>query len=116
MVKKIINLGKKIFNCGKRIVDCGKKTFDFAKAKIYVFMAFMSALTATIFGVIRLDAKQARAIFAENRAENFVDSGIKILIAVVIGALLLGGLYALFGDTILPTLTEKVESMFEFKG
>ena len=34
----------------------------------------------------------------------------------IIGALLLGGLYALFGDTIMPTVTEKVEDMFEFKG
>jgi len=33
--------------------------------------------------------------------EGFVDSGVKILIAVVIGALLLGGLYLLFDDTIL---------------
>ena len=52
----------------------------------------------------------------ETRAENFVDSGIKILIAVVIGALLLAGLYALFGDTIMPTVTDKVEDMFNFKG
>ncbi len=99
-----------------KIINLGKKTLNFAKAKIHVLMAFISTLTATIFGVIRLDAKQAKAIFAENRAENFVDSGIKILIAVVIGALLLGGLYALFGDTILPTLTERVEEMFDFKG
>ena len=49
-------------------------------------------------------------------AKALLDSGIKILIAVVIGALLLGGLYALFGDTILPTLTEKVEDMFNFAG
>ncbi len=59
---------------------------------------------------------QTKVLIAENRAENFVDSGIKILIAVVIGALLLGGLYALFGDTILPTLTDRVEEMFDFKG
>jgi hypothetical protein len=59
---------------------------------------------------------QARVMLATTRAENFVDSGIKILIAVVIGALLLGGLYALFGDTIMPTVTEKVEEMFEFNG
>ena len=50
------------------------------------------------------------------KAEGFVDSGIKILIAVVIGALLLGGLYALFGDTILPTLTERVEDLFDYAG
>ena len=63
-----------------------------------------------------LKAIQAKQLRASKRGENFVDSGIKILIAVVIGALLLGGLYALFGDTILPTLTEKVEEMFEFAG
>ena len=61
-------------------------------------------------------AIRSNAMLAANRAENFVDSGIKILIAVVIGALLLGGLYALFGDTIMPTVTEKVKSMFDFKG
>ena len=59
---------------------------------------------------------QAVILLTARRGENFVDSGVKILIAVVIGALLLGGLYALFGDTIMPTVTEKVEEMFEFKG
>ena len=59
---------------------------------------------------------QAVILLTARRGENFVDSGIKILIAVVIGALLLGGLYALFGDTIMPTVTQKVKDMFEFKG
>ena len=39
----------------------------------------------------------------EEKAENFVDTAIKILMAVVIGALLLAGLYKLFADTVLPT-------------
>ena len=59
---------------------------------------------------------RTRVMLASCRGENFVDSGIKILIAVVIGALLLGGLYVLFGDTIMPTVTEKVKDMFNFKG
>lgn len=59
---------------------------------------------------------QAVILLTARRGENFVDSGVKILIAVVIGALLLGGLYALFGDTIMPTVTKKVEEMFKFKG
>ncbi len=59
---------------------------------------------------------QVAILLTANRGENFVDSGIKILIAVVIGALLLAGLYALFGDTIMPTVTEKVNDMFDFKG
>lgn len=59
---------------------------------------------------------QAVILLTARRGENFVDSGVKILIAVVIGALLLAGLYALFGDTIMPTVTKKVEEMFKFKG
>ena len=43
-------------------------------------------------------------------------TAIKILIAVVLGALLLAGLYTLFGDTVLPTVTERVEEMFDYKG
>ena len=61
-------------------------------------------------------AIRAAALIQANRAENFVDSGIKILIAVVIGALLLAGLYALFGETIMPTVTQKVKDMFDFNG
>ena len=45
----------------------------------------------------------------EEKAENFVDTAIKILMAVVIGALLLAGLYKLFADTVLPTLTQNVQ-------
>jgi len=48
------------------------------------------------------------------RAEGFVDTAIKILMAVVIGALVLGGLYSLFGDTVLPTLTQKIRDMFNY--
>lgn len=40
----------------------------------------------------------------------------KILIAVVLGALLLAGLYALFNDTVLPTLTNRVKEMFDYAG
>ena len=50
------------------------------------------------------------------RAEGYVDSGVKILIAVVIGALLLAGLYALFHNTIMPTVTQKVQDLFNYHG
>jgi hypothetical protein len=51
-----------------------------------------------------------------NSGEGFVDTAVKILISVVIGGLLLAGLYLLFKDTVLPTLTEKITEMFNFKG
>jgi len=59
---------------------------------------------------------RVKAAFTNNKAEGFVDSGVKILISVVIGALLLGGLYTLFGDTILPTLTLKIQDLFNYAG
>lgn len=98
--------------------------FKRAKAKIIGAVSVVKAAvcrkiqrtrTAVNAAAYRL-AVRSNTMLAANRGENFVDSGIKILIAVVIGALLLGGLYALFGDTIMPTVTQKVTEMFNFKG
>jgi len=61
-------------------------------------------------------AVRTQAAIANPTGEGFVDSGVKILIAVVIGALLLGGLYALFNTTILPTLTTKIQGLFNYAG
>ena len=57
-----------------------------------------------------------RRAVCSNAGEGYIDTAIKILIAVVLGALLLAGLYTLFGDTVLPTVTERVEEMFDYKG
>ncbi len=51
-----------------------------------------------------------------NRGDGYIDTAVKILIAVVLGALLLAGLYALFGDVVMPTLTNKIKGMFNYAG
>lgn len=51
-----------------------------------------------------------------NRVHPRFRKAIKILIAVVLGALLLAGLYALFNDTVLPTLVDRVKEMFDYGG
>ena len=61
-------------------------------------------------------AIKAQTAMQSRKAEGYVDSGVKILIAVVIGALLLSLLYALFNTTIMPTVTTKIQSLFNFKG
>ena len=61
-------------------------------------------------------AVSAKTAIANTRAEGYVDSGVKILIAVVIGALLLSGLYALFNTTIMPTVTSKITELFNYAG
>lgn len=57
---------------------------------------------------------RAKTAVDNAKAEGYVDSGVKILIAVVIGALLLAGLYALFNTTIMPTVTQKVRDLFNY--
>lgn len=54
--------------------------------------------------------------FRKRTAEGYIDTAVKILIAVVLGALLLGLLYALFKDTIMPTVTQKITEMFNYAG
>lgn len=55
-------------------------------------------------------------VLANNSGENYVDTAVKILIAVVLGALLLAGLYELFGDVVMPTLTRRIQEMFNYAG
>lgn len=54
-------------------------------------------------------------VFTQKSGEGFVDTALKILISVVVGALLLAGLYTLFNDTILPTLTQKIINLFNYQ-
>ena len=60
--------------------------------------------------------REIMRILAQQKVEGFVDTALKILISVVVGALLLAGLYTMFKDTILPTLTQKVTNLFNYQG
>ena len=55
-------------------------------------------------------------ILRRKEGEGFVDTALKILISVVVGALLLAGLYTLFKDNILPTLTQRITNLFNYRG
>ena len=48
------------------------------------------------------------------RAEGYVNSGVKILIAVVIGSLLLYALYGLMKDNIMSQVNRSVGNMFDY--
>ena len=76
----------------------------------------MKKLINSIRSKVNSIAVRTKSAVDNARAEGYVDSGVKILIAVVIGALLLAGLYTLFNSTILPTVTAKVQALFTYKG
>ena len=42
----------------------------------------------------------------------YISDGVKIIIAVVLGALLLGALTAIFNDTVIPRITAEIEGLF----
>lgn len=82
-----------------------------SKAKNAVNNATVKATT-----FLMVQKNKMRLAVANNSGENYVDSAVKILIAVVLGGLLLAGLYALFGDVVMPTLKTKIQEMFNYAG
>ena len=65
--------------------------------------------------VVSLKSKAVKVIETK-KAETYVDTGVKVLIAVVIGALLLALLYSLFDETIAPAVETKVAEIFNYAG
>lgn len=54
------------------------------------------------------------ALVKDNRGQGALDTAVVVLISIVLGALILAGLYALIDDTVLPTLTQKIQEMFNY--
>ena len=74
----------------------------------------MKKFIANIRSKFNSMATRAVVAVSNTKAEGYVDSGVKILIAVVIGALLLTLLYTLFNGTIMPTVTTKIQELFAY--
>ena len=77
----------------------------------------MRKMMNKVVGNMKVTVAKAAMLLKDKKGENYVDTAVKILIAVVIGALLLlAGLYALFGDVVMPTLTRRIQEMFNYAG
>lgn len=63
---------------------------------------------------IAVHKQKLLAKLRDNSGQGAVDVAIVCLLSVVLGALILAGLYALMGDTVLPTLTQKIQDMFNY--
>ena len=57
-----------------------------------------------------------QTVVAEKRAEGYIDTAVKIIIGVVIGGVLLAGLYTLFNTTVIPNLQTEIGQMFSYTG
>lgn len=71
--------------------------------------------TAAVNSMSAVHAFNRRAVCG-NAGEGYIDTAVKVLIAVVLGALVLAGLYAILNDTVMPTVTQKITEMFSYNG
>lgn len=71
--------------------------------------------TAAVNSMSAVLAFNLRAV-CSNAGEGYIDTAVKVLIAVVLGALVLAGLYAILNDTVMPTVTQKITEMFSYNG
>ena len=68
------------------------------------------------FAKMKSKVVSAKSALVSRSGEGYVDTGVKIIIGVVIGGVILAGLYTLFNTTIIPTLTTKITGMFSYAG
>ena len=57
-----------------------------------------------------------KAAITCRKAEGYVDTGVKVLIAVVLGALVLSLLYSLVNTTIMPNVRTEITELFSYAG
>lgn len=57
-------------------------------------------------------AVRTRNILSNEAGDFYISDGVKIIIAVVLGALLLAALTLIFNDTVIPRITREIEGLF----
>ena len=56
------------------------------------------------------------AALTDRTGQGTLDVAITVLISIVLGALILAGLYLIVDDTVLPTITQRIKDMFNYAG
>ena len=102
--KKLLNLQEEYFM--KKFI---KKITHTAKSAVTCIK------TAAVNSRSAVLAFNRRAV-CSNAGEGYIDTAVKVLIAVVLGALVLAGLYTILNDTVMPTVTQKITEMFSYNG
>lgn len=69
--------------------------------------AIQTLKTKAAYAVIR-----TKSILKNEAGDFYISDGVKIIIAVVLGALLLAALTLIFNDTVIPRITREIEGLF----
>lgn len=72
----------------------------------------MKKFTVCIHSKISDLRSRAQKALSNQRGDFYISDAVKIIIAVVLGALLLAALTLIFNDTVIPRITSEIESLF----
>ena len=61
-------------------------------------------------------ADRTATALTDRTGQGTLDVAITVLISIVLGALMLAGLYLIVDDTVLPTNTQRIKDMFNYAG
>lgn len=59
---------------------------------------------------------KTKSVLSNRSGQGALDQAINVLIAIVLGALILGGLYLILNATVLPTIEQRIKDMFNYHG
>ena len=59
-------------------------------------------------------AIRTKSALASKSGEGYIDTAVKIIIGVVVGGVILVGLYALFNGVVLPRLNTEIGNMLDY--
>ena len=61
---------------------------------------------------IKFACIRTKNCLSNEQGDFYISDGVKIIIAVVLGALLLAALTTIFNDTVIPRITHEIEALF----
>lgn len=61
-------------------------------------------------------ANRTEVVFTDQKGQGALDTAIQVLVSVVLGALILAGLYLILNATVLPNIKQRITDMFNYKG
>ena len=76
----------------------------------------MKTIVRNIANQIACIAVRTRTVLHNQKGESSISTAVSILTAVVLGGLILAGLYALLKNQVIPQLTQKILDMFNYAG
>ena len=74
----------------------------------------MRKFTTRIYTKANYLLNRGRMALSNQRGDFYISDAVKIIIAVVLGALLLAALTLIFNDTVIPRITQEIEGLFAY--